>query len=146
MKQTISINLDELNIDYLLKNNFKYALIYYLNDIVLGKIEDINYINKDILVEAMFFNEDKELHFFEDNEFNGVLIEKESSKEVKIHDKNNVVNEGDVIYEKYLLKKRLGRDSRVNKYKRIEVANYLGYADDGQAYVKATCLSNLEEV
>ena len=63
MQQYKSINIDNLNKDYLLNEGYKYALVYYLNDLYFGDISDMNEVNKDIVVEAFFFNSDKELHF-----------------------------------------------------------------------------------
>lgn len=123
MKQSISINLDSLDFSFLKENNFEHALIYYLNEFVLDKVSNLKEINKEILKEAYFFNESKELHFFEDNNFCGVLSEKEENDE-------------------YFIKK-----SELDKnLKSIETINYVDYDEDLQAYIKATCLYNLSEV
>lgn len=148
MNKTLGVFLGDIDKDYLLDNDFKYALIYYLNDLVLDRIENIEEINKDILVEAMFFNDNKELHFFEyENDIKGVLIEKdETDIEIDIDKVSNLGNDGNFFYEEYLVKERLGRYSKSNKYRNMKVINYLDKEDDGQSYVKATCLCGLGEV
>ncbi|MCC3867934.1 hypothetical protein [Terrisporobacter mayombei] len=123
-------NLYEIDKNDLLKEGYKYALLYYLNDLYFGDIEDMNEIKKDILVEGFFFNENRELHFFEDNNFQGIITEHS--------------NEEDGFYEEYLLKKRLGNKLERNKYDKIKVFNYISYEDDGQAFVKYTALKGVK--
>lgn len=123
-------NLCEIDKNDLLKEGYKYALLYYLNDLYFGDIEDMNEIKKDILVEGFFFNENRELHFFEDNNFQGIITEHS--------------NEEDGFYEEYLLKKRLGNKLERNKYDKIKVFNYILYEDDGQAFVKYTALKGVK--
>ena len=65
----LDINLSELNKDYLIKEGYKYCLIYYLNDLVFGDIDKIEEIKKDILIEGFFFNEKQELHAFKNEDF-----------------------------------------------------------------------------
>lgn len=126
------IKLSELNKDYLIKKGYKNCLIYYLNDLVFDDIKSIDEINKDILIEGFFFNEKQELHVFknedfEENEDGFSLIE--------------TIDDGcDNFTEIFILKKRLGNKLNKNKYAKIEVINYLGYEDDGQAYIKYTAL------
>lgn len=128
MKQYKSIKIEDLNRDTLLSEGYKYALVYYLNDLYFGDIKDINNINKDIIVEAFFFNDNKELHFFEDNGFEGVITEG--------------CSEG--FEEKYLLKGVLGNNLYKNKYNKLKVVNYIDYEEDGQAFIKYTALKGVE--
>ena len=128
MKQYKCINIDNVNKDYLLSEGYKYALVYYLNDLYFGDISDMDEINTDIVVEAFFFNNDIELHFFEDNEFQGVITE----------------DQIDGFEEKYILKKRLGNSLYKNKYDKIKVFNYVDYEEDGQAFIKYTALKGVE--
>ena len=124
----LDINLSELNKDYLIKEGYKYCLIYYLNDLVFGDIDEIEEINKDILIEGFFFNEKQELHVFKNEDYDGFKLVK-------------TIDDGcDSFTEKSVLKKRLGNNLIKNKYDGIEVINYLGYEDDGQAYIKYTAL------
>lgn len=123
-------NLLEIDKNELLNEGYKYALLYYLNDLYFGDIEDIKEINKDILVEGFFFNENKELHFFEDNNFDGIVTE---------HEENE-----DGFYEEYLLKSRLGNKLEKNKYNKLRVFNYISYEEDGQAFIKYTALKEVK--
>lgn len=123
-------NLLEIDKNELLNEGYKYALLYYLNDLYFGDIEDIKEINKDILVEGFFFNENKELHFFEDNNFDGIVTE---------HEENE-----DGFYEEYLLKSRLGNKLEKNKYNKLKVFNYISYEEDGQAFIKYTALKEVK--
>lgn len=129
MKQIKYKKLYEINKDDLLDEGYKYALLYYLNDLYFGDIEDITEINKDILVEGFFFNENKELHFFEDNGYEGVVTEHEEDE--------------DGFYEEYILKRRLGNNLLKNKYDKLRVFNYIRYEDDGQAFIKYTALKGV---
>ena len=128
MKQCKSINIKELSKKFLIQESYKYALVYYLNDLYFGDIKDMEEINEDILVEGFFFNESKELHFFEDNGFCGIVTEGQE--------------EG--FEEEFLLKKKLGNNLSSGKYKKIKVYNYVEYEDDGQAYIKYTALKGVE--
>lgn len=129
----LDIKLSELNKDYLIKEGYKYCLIYYLNDLVFGDIDKIEEINKDILVEGFFFNEKQELHAFKNEDFED--DQNDGFKLVKTVD-----NGCDNFTEEFTLKKRLGNNLTENKYDKIEVINYLDYEDDGQAYIKYTAL------
>ena len=129
----LDINLSELNKDYLLKEGYKYCLIYYLNDLVFGDIDKIEEINKEILIEGFFFNEKQELHAFKNEDFEDE--QNDGFKLVKTID-----NGCDSFTEEFTLKKRLGNNLTKNKYDEIEVINYLDYEDDGQAYIKYTAL------
>ena len=133
----LDMKLSELNKDYLIKEGYKYCLIYYLNDLVFGDIDEIEEINKDILIEGFFFNEKQELHVFknedfEDNQNDGFILVK------------TIDNGCDSFTEEFSLKKRLGNNLTKNKYDEIEVINYLGYEDDGQAYIKYTALKGVK--
>lgn len=130
MKQNKSINIHDLDKDYLQMHGYKYALIYFLNDLYFGDIEDLDEINKDIIVEAYFFNASKELHFFEDNDFIGIVTEDDGQ------------DEG--FAEEYLLKRRLGNNLRKNDYKKLKTFNYVDYEDDGQAFIKYTALKGVK--
>ena len=125
----LDINLSELNKDYLIKEGYKYCLIYYLNDLVFGDIDKIEEINKDILIEGFFFNEKQELHAFKNEDFED--DQNDGFKLVKTID-----NGCDSFTEEFTLKKRLGNNLIKNKYDKIEVINYLDYENDGQAYIK----------
>ena len=120
MKQIKYKKLYEINKDDLLDEGYKYALLYYLNDLYFGDIEDITEINKDILVEGFFFN---------DNGYEGIVTEHEEDE--------------DGFYEEYILKRRLGNNLLKNKYDKLRVFNYIRYEDDGQAFIKYTALKGV---
>lgn len=132
------IKLSELNKEYLIKEGYKYCLIYYLNDLIFGDIDKIEEINKDILLEGFFFNEKQELHIFKNEDFYDEDGENNTFKLVKTID-----NGCDKFTEEFVLKKRLGNNLIENKYDKVEVINYLGYEDDGQAYIKYTALKKV---
>ena len=138
-QQKADIKLSELNKDYLLKEGYKYCLIYYLNDLVFGDIDKIDDIDKEILVEGFFFNDKKELHVFKDYDFEDAGCDEGFKLIVTIDDGS------DSFTEEFVLKKRLGNNLIKNDYDKIEVINYLGYQDDGQAYIEYTSLKGVRK-
>lgn len=138
-QQKADIKLSELNKEYLLKEGYKYCLIYYLNDLVFGDIYKIDDIDKEILVEGFFFNDKKELHVFKDYDFEDVDCD-EGFKLIVTTDDGS-----DSFTEEFVLKKRLGNNLIKNDYDKIEVINYLGYQDDGQAYIEYTSLKGVRK-
>lgn len=131
MKQyKANINLRDVDKSYLKKEGYKYGLVYFLNDLFFGDIDDLKDINSDIVVEGFFFNNEKELHFFEDNGYEGIITQDDK--------------QGESFLDSFELKKRLGNNLKENKYSRLEVVNYLDYEDDGQAYVKYTALKGVK--
>lgn len=130
MNQIKYKHLNEIDKNMLLNEGYKYALLYYLNDLYFGDIEDMEEIKKDILVEGFFFNEDKELHFFEDNNFEGIVTEHRDGE--------------DGFYEEYILKRRLGNKLTNNKYDKLKVFNYISYEEDGQAFIKYTAMKGVK--
>ncbi|WP_455542953.1 hypothetical protein [Intestinibacter sp.] len=131
----LDIKLSEINKNYLLEHKYKYCLIYYLNDLVFGDIDKIDKIEEDILVEAFFFNSEKELHIFENNDF-----EDEGQRFKLVETKDD----GSGFKEEFVLKKRIGNKLNKNKYTKLIVNHYLEYEDDGQAYIKYTSLKGVE--
>ena len=132
MKQyQANINLKDLDKSYLENQGYKYCLVYFLNDLYFGDIEDLENLDSDIVVESFFFNDKKELHFFEDNGYEGIITEDDQN--------------GKSFTEVFELKKRLGNDLRENKYSKLEVVNYIDYEEkDRQAYVKYTALKGVK--
>ena len=51
----------------------------------------------------------------------------------------------DSFTETFVLKRRLGNNLIENDYDKIEVINYLGYEDDGQAYIEYTSLKGVSK-
>lgn len=131
MKQEI-VNIKNINKSFLINEGYKYCLVYYLNDLIFGNIEDMPELNMDILVEGFFFNEEKELHVFEDDY-------SEEFKAVK-----TLNNDEDSFEEKFELKRRIGNKAIKNKYKKLKVVHHLDYEDDGQAYITYTSLKGVE--
>lgn len=130
-QEKVNINLKDLDKSYLEKEGYKYCLIYYLNDLFFGDIQDLEEINSDIAVEAFFFNDKKEVHFFEENGYEGIITQDDGK--------------GECFTESFELKKRLGNNLSNNKYSRLEVVNYLDYEeDDSQAYIKYTALKGVK--
>lgn len=134
------IKLSELTKEYLLKEGYKYCLIYYLNDLVFGDMDKIDEINKDILLEGFFFNDKKELHIFKDYDFDDCDSDNGGFKLIVTTDDGS-----DSFTETFVLKRRLGNNLIENDYDKIEVINYLGYEDDGQAYIEYTSLKGVSK-
>lgn len=130
MKQIKYKSLYDIEKDELLNDGYKYALLYYLNDLYFGYIKDLTEFNKDILVEGFFFNEKKELHFFEDNGFEGIITECEDVE--------------DGFEEEYILKRALGNKLKTNKFNKLKVFNYISYEEDGQSFIKYTALKGVK--
>lgn len=132
MKQEkANINLKDINRSYLEEEGYKYGLVYFLNNLFFGDITDLKDINSNIVIEAFFFNDKKELHFFEDNGYEGVITENDGN--------------GEYFIDSFELKKRLGNNLNENKYSRLEVINYLDYDEsDFQAYIKYTALKGVK--
>lgn len=139
-QQKADIKLSELNKEYLLKEGYKYCLIYYLNDLVFGDIDKIDGIDKEILIEAFFFNDNKELHIFKGYDFEDCDCENDGFKLIITTDDGS-----DSFTEEFALKNRLGNNLIKNDYKKLKIINYLGYEDDGQAYIKYTSLKGVSK-
>lgn len=104
----------------------EFALIYMISELIFTRVEILSEINWRECVEARFFSEDKELHFFHiDGEW----------KIVQVSDKD----EKDTIIKKYELANKFR-----NLGKNVLVKEYIAYDKDGQANVTLTRLMGIE--
>lgn len=113
--------IQALDKNYLLEQGFRYGWVMELNRVQLNRISDMNSWDDELVVEARFFAQGKELHIYGDEEKYAVLNEQE--------------NIDDSFTEMQLLKS--------NNAKSIIFRHYVGYDEDGQAQIMATCLDNL---
>lgn len=109
-------------------DNYEYALVYMISEIILCKVCDLSISDWSECYEARFFSEDKERHVFDlDGDMRAVEVEDD-------------VNENEIVIKKYCLN---------NKFKHtgdfLVVQEYLEYDRDGQAGVKLTRLKGVEQ-
>lgn len=104
--------------------NYKYALIYYISDINLLKSDSISEIYWDQLVEAYFFDENGQIHFYSDGDELRAAVFNES---------------GDYIEKMVPLQKKYGE---LGKY--LIVREYLKQDEDGQTYLANKVLSGIK--
>ena len=110
-------------------SKLEYALLYMMSELVFCRGKDINLqeINFDECLEARFFGPEKEVHLFRnDDRWTAVVTE----------DKEDL----DHIDRKYRLSKNhqntgIGRE--------LIVREYIGYDEDGQAYIEKTRLAGI---
>lgn len=108
--------------DWLKKAGYQYAWIQSENSVMIGTLDDVK-IDHDLLLEARIFSNEKEIHVFTyDDELRAVLTE---------HEKDD-----HVIERKQLLRRRFG--------KTVTVRHYVGYEEDGQAFIQKTVLCGYE--
>lgn len=121
------ISLEEaVNKKKLLKEGFKYVLVYFYDKVLLDKLENID-LNIENIIECRMFNESKEIHIFK---VNGKL------KAVLFNDSK--WNEEDKVLEEYLTIDSK-KDKNYRRYgQKIKVFQYIDYDDDDQAYISYT--------
>ncbi len=105
---------------------YEYALLYMISEIYLCKTKELKEIDWEECQEARFFSDDKEMHYFMDEEGKFKVVS------VVDTDKN------DIYVKSYKLAKRF------QKYgKTLQVKEHLAYDEDGQMYVALTCLQGI---
>ncbi|MDU1443558.1 MAG: hypothetical protein E6916_08590 [Clostridium cochlearium] len=122
------ISLEEVvNKEKLLKEGFKYVLVYFYDKVLLDKLENVD-LNIENIIECRIFNENKEIHIFK---VNGKL------KAILFNDSK--WNKDDIICEEYLTIDSK-KDKNHRRYgKKIKVFQYIDYdEEDGQAYISYT--------
>lgn len=130
-------NIDEVK--YLL-NNYEYALIYMISEVILKKINHnddyLNSIDWNQVLEARFFDKNGEVHIFNrENSLNALKIEENTEKVTK-----NGVKEDYLFFDV--------SSNLENKFKavgnKVLIRQYCKYDDDGQLIVELTRLLNIE--
>lgn len=124
----MSYTLERVDTDKALKDiaGYRYALLYMISEIIFRRTVDIGEVNWDECLEARFFDENKELHIYEEDG---------SQCAVKIEG----TLDGDCLIKKYELQERYS-----NLGKSLCVCEHLEYDKDGQASVALTRLIGIE--
>ncbi len=122
--KTNVIDLNNIILADDLKNmGYQYVWIQDLRKVEIIHINSFSGFDFSTLLEARVFNEDKELHIFEyDDSFRCVEVIKEEDDEC--------------FEERQLLRSTYGRY--------LLMRHYIGYEDDGQAYIKQSALCGYE--
>ncbi len=125
-------------IDYIKDENGKYesALLFSLDGIFLDDAKEvISSLNESSFIEARFFDTDKELFVFYDGE------------EYKVVETDKTKWDKDTLNREYILDSKFQDKNYIKNenIKYIQVVEFIDYDEDGQAYVKATCLNTIKE-
>ena len=102
--------------------DYEYALLYMISEVILTETSALSEINWDECTEARFFYTEKELHFFHQDA---------EMKAVEITDKDD----RDEIIKTYDLANKF-----LNLGKKVKVKQYITYDKDGQANIALTRL------
>lgn len=113
-----------LNVENLLAERYRFAFIQRVGSVFIGPIEMCGELNPDEILEARFFEEEKEMHVFRyDGDFKAV---------VTIHEDGD-----EYLEEKQILRGKYG--------KFLTLRNYLIFDEnDGQARIGRTVFMNYE--
>ena len=103
-----------------------YALMFKISEMFLKKAVDITEKDLDEITEARAFSERSEIHIFRQND---------QLKCLKITDSD----QNDILTERYALENRFGAFGKT-----VVVKKYVGYDEDGQAYVELKRLAGIE--
>ena len=112
-------NLQKIDIDEVkaLIQQYEYALVYEISQMVFDKIESISQINWNEIQEAYFFNKNSQIHVYQN----------ENEMQATIYNETEDVKFVDRCYELAGKFHGIG-DSIIER-------EYLEYDDDGQTYV-----------
>lgn len=116
--QIVKRKKDEIND---LIGEFENHIIYYFDELKHGKGSvdiDINNIN-----EAFFFNDNRCLHLYREEDLKGILYIADGNEDV-------------------LIEEQLGKED-FKPLKKIVVKKYINYDEDGQAYISRVLPSKL---
>ena len=110
--------------DKLLEDGYRYAFIQRIGSVYIGPIEKCGGLNPDEILEARFFEDEKELHVFSYvGTLRAVVTESESGDEY--------------IEEKQILRGKYGKS--------LTLRSYLVFDEnDGQARIGRTVFKNYE--
>ena len=125
-------NFDDVkDLSKLGKEGYKFGLIYHLDEILTGEIENLS-MDEERLIEARIFCEDKEIHIFNNDGFRAIEAIDEKSKE----EENDSYYECHLLIDKETDKKSFGKN--------LTVKRYIDFDEDGQAYISYTRLYSIE--
>lgn len=105
--------------------DYEYALLYMVSEMILTETVSLSEINWEECVEARFFSEEKELHFFRQDD---------RMRAVEVKDKDG----RDEIVKSYDLANKFQKTGR-----QVKVKQYIDYDKDGQANIVLTRLSGI---
>ena len=105
--------------------DYEYALRYMVSEMILTETVSLSEINWEECVEARFFSEEKELHFFRQDD---------RMRAVEVKDKDG----RDEIVKSYDLANKFQKTGR-----QVKVKQYIDYDKDGQANIVLTRLSGI---
>lgn len=113
--------IDALDKGFLLDLGLNYGIIYNFDSVLSERIGDI-VIDVDNIIEARFFNEDKEIRIFrnEDQIDGTIFVEKDNP---------------DYLEKRVLL---YPRDRSLEYANKLDVRKYIDYDQDNQAYIRYT--------
>ncbi|QNU68459.1 hypothetical protein EHE19_008700 [Ruminiclostridium herbifermentans] len=117
------LNIEMANEFYTeIKNESKLKYVWYqqLDKMDIGEVENQK-IDFSQLLEARIFNEDEELHIYQYEDRLRVFVKRKEEQ-----DKDKYIEETQILRSKY--------------GKEIKLRHYIGQDDDGQAFIKMTCL------
>jgi hypothetical protein len=110
------------------KNKYEYALVYRISEIILCRAAQLDLSQWDECLEARFFSERGEAHFFD---YDGKKVMAEIVDEEE--------GEGDIQIKKYKIAPRFQEAGKV-----LCVQEYLSYDEDGQIFTELTRLKGIE--
>lgn len=128
----MSYTIEKIEADKALEDfaDYQYALIYMMSEIIFCKTADLDAPDWGECLEARFFDENKELHIYEED---GKL------RAVKIDGSVD----SDCLTKKYKIRScYFGQTEKERKY--LCVCEHLDYDEDGQAFVILTRLTGIE--
>lgn len=110
--------LDLLKRESLIEMGMKYALVYNFDRVDSEKIEDIE-IEIDNITEARFFNEDREIRIFRDEDgLRGTIFSENGAP---------YMEKTSILYPRY------GEKIYADK---MDLKKYIDYDEDNQAYIR----------
>ncbi len=124
-----------LDKNQLLANGYQYIWMQEISDVQLTQLEKVE-LNEDELLEARIFNNTSEIHIFE---YDGLL--KAVLTETHPTDQNVKNDHLDFTLTHYRERTQL---LRVKYGKKLTLRDFIGYDDDGLAYVTHTVLCDLD--
>ena len=107
--------------------NYEYAYLQLISEHILERVDNITSIDWDELMEGYFFSEKGQIHIYrEDDELVAVEI-------------NDDIADANILNRKYYI---AGKYESMGKY--VLIREYLLMDEDGQTYVAATRLVDIE--
>lgn len=113
----------ELSLSGLLEEGYRYIWIQEMDHVELKPLSEVE-LCLDRMIEARVFSEKKEIHLFQMEDMWRAI---ETVRE----------DQDDCFEEVQLLRTKYG--------KKIILRHYVGYDDDGQAYIKRSVIAGYEE-